>query len=194
MTISGGTIGNDNEYAYDANNQLSHTKGGNVFAGGMGRMYKLDGTTPISSLDWWKLGCVKSTKLTITGGTIKSNIFVLEGKYQFNRKLTLRAEAQWLHTKQDQKDWWFGLLELSVLPKLMFTVSDEFNAHVPEGGKANAPTHPVHYWNVSCTFTHKSHRLQAGYGKTRAGFNCSGGVCRWVPAQKGLQLSYSYSF
>ena len=128
------------------------------------------------------------------GGTIKSNIFVLEGKYQFNRKLTLRAEAQWLHTKQDQKDWWFGLLELSVLPKLMFTVSDEFNAHVPEGGKANAPTHPVHYWNVSCTFTHKSHRLQAGYGKTRAGFNCSGGVCRWVPAQKGLQLSYSYSF
>ena len=67
MTISGGTIGNDNEYAYDANNQLSHTKGGNVFAGGMGRMYKLDGTTPISSLDWWKLGCVKSTKLTISG-------------------------------------------------------------------------------------------------------------------------------
>ena len=75
MTISGGTIGNDNEYAYDANNQLSHTKGGNVFAGGMGRMYKLDGTTPISSLDWWKLGCVKSTKLTITGGTIKSNVY-----------------------------------------------------------------------------------------------------------------------
>ena len=75
MTISGGTIGNDNEYAYDANNQLSHTKGGNVFAGGMGRMCKLDGTTPISSLDWWKLGCVKSTKLTITGGTIKSNVY-----------------------------------------------------------------------------------------------------------------------
>ena len=75
ITISGGTIGNGDEYAYDANNQLSHTKGGNVFAGGMGRMYKLDGTTPISSLDWWKLGCVKSTKLTITGGTIKGNVY-----------------------------------------------------------------------------------------------------------------------
>ena len=75
MTISGGTIGNDDEYAYNANNQLTHTKGGNVFAGGMGRMYKLDGTTPISSLDWWKLGCAKSTKLTITGGTIKSNVY-----------------------------------------------------------------------------------------------------------------------
>ena len=55
--------------------RLSHTKGGNVFAGGMGRMYQLDDTTPISVVDWWKMGCVKSTKLTITGGTIKSTVF-----------------------------------------------------------------------------------------------------------------------
>ena len=55
--------------------RLSHTKGGNVFAGGMGRMYQLDGTTPISAVDWWKLGNVKSTKLTINGGTIKSNVY-----------------------------------------------------------------------------------------------------------------------
>ena len=55
--------------------RLKHTKGGNVFAGGMGRLYQLDGTTPISDVDWWKLGCVKSTKLTITGGTIKSNVY-----------------------------------------------------------------------------------------------------------------------
>ena len=76
MTISGGTIGNDDEYAYDADNQLSHTKGGNVFAGGMGRMYKLDDSTPISSLDWWKLGNVKSTKLTVSGDAkIKSCVY-----------------------------------------------------------------------------------------------------------------------
>ena len=55
--------------------RLKHTKGGNVFAGGMGRFYQLDGSTYISSIDWWKLGCVKSTKLTITGGTIKSNVY-----------------------------------------------------------------------------------------------------------------------
>ena len=55
--------------------RLKHTKGGNVFAGGMGRFYQLDGSTPISSVDWRKLGCVKSTKLTITGGTIKSNVY-----------------------------------------------------------------------------------------------------------------------
>ena len=76
MNINGGTIGNDKEYTYDANNELTHTKGGNVFAGGMGRMYQLDGTTPISSLDWWKLGCVKSTTLTISGdAVIKSCVY-----------------------------------------------------------------------------------------------------------------------
>jgi len=91
ITISGGTIGNKWEYEfnpndtykttyvpnteYDSDNRLKHTKGGNVFAGGMGRLYQLDGTTTISSVDWWKLGCVKSTKLTITGGTIKSCVY-----------------------------------------------------------------------------------------------------------------------
>ena len=32
------------------------------------------------------------------------------------------------------------------------------------------------------------------YGRTRAGYNCSGGVCRWIPAQKGFTLSYNYNF
>lgn len=130
---------------------------------------------------------------------IKSHIFVAEGKYQFSPKVTLRGEAQYLHTRQDQKDWWFGLLELSVLPNFMFTISDQFNAHVPmhnadgsaiQGGKTNK----VHYLMGSVTFTHGAHRLQVGYGKTRAGYNCSGGVCRFVPASKGLTASYSFNF
>ena len=55
--------------------QLTHTKGGNVFAGGMGNFYKQDGSTYINDVNWWQLGCVKSTKLTITGGNIKSNVY-----------------------------------------------------------------------------------------------------------------------
>ena len=54
---------------------LTHTKGGNVFAGGMGNFYKQDGKTYINGVDWWKLGNAKSTKVTITGGTIKSNVY-----------------------------------------------------------------------------------------------------------------------
>ena len=54
---------------------MKHTKGGNVFTGGMGRLYQLDGITPISAVNWWKVGCVKQTKLTVKGGTIKSNVY-----------------------------------------------------------------------------------------------------------------------
>lgn len=133
------------------------------------------------------------------GGTIKSHILVAEGKYQFSPKITLRGEAQYLHTKQDQKDWWYGLLELSVLPNFMFTVSDQFNGHVPYFTSTGATdtsrgTHKEHYLMGSVTFTHKAHRLQVGYGKTRAGYNCSGGVCRYVPASKGVTASYTFNF
>lgn len=118
------------------------------------------------------------------GGMIHSDIFVAEGKYKINNKLTLRGEAQYLSTKDDLGDWAFGLLELSFLPNWMFTVSDEWNC-----GETD-----LHYYNASVTFTKNAHRLQLGYARTREGFNCSGGVCRWIPASKGATLSYNYNF
>lgn len=133
------------------------------------------------------------------GGDVKSNIFVAEGKYQFSPKMTLRGEAQYLQTKQDRGDWYYGLLELSVLPYLMFTISDQYNANVPyflENGSEDASkgTHSQHYLLGSVTATYKAHRLQLSYGKTRAGYNCSGGVCRFVPASYGMTVSYNYNF
>lgn len=118
------------------------------------------------------------------GGVIKANIGVAEGKYQINKKFTLRGELQYLSTSQDQGDWAFGLLELSALPYLMFTVSDMWNT-----GETD-----IHYYMASVTGTYKAHRLMLGYGRTRAGYNCSGGVCRYVPASKGLNISYNYTF
>ena len=126
------------------------------------------------------------------GGMIKSHIAIAEAKYTFNKRFTLRGEAQYLNTKQDQGDWWFGLLELSILPNFMLTISDMYNAKVPNTDET--ATSKQHYYMFTGCFTHKSHRLQVGYGKTRAGYNCSGGVCRYVPASKGLQVSYNYIF
>lgn len=126
------------------------------------------------------------------GGMIKSHIGVVEGKYTFNKKFTLRGEAQYLHTDQDQGDWWYGLLELSVLPNFMFTISDMYNAHVPNTDET--ATSKQHYYMFSGCYTYKAHRLQLSYGKTRAGYNCSGGVCRYVPASKGVQISYNFNF
>ena len=69
------TITNEGNSTTLYHHRLKHTKGGNVFAGGMGRLTQLDGSTPITAVDWWKLGCVKSTTLTIKGGNIKSNVY-----------------------------------------------------------------------------------------------------------------------
>ena len=118
------------------------------------------------------------------GGMIHSNIFVADGKYKFNNKFTLRGEAQYLKTDDDQGDWAYGLLELSVLPNWMFTLSDMYNV-----GETD-----IHYYQGYVTFNTGAHRLQLGYGRTRAGYNCSGGVCRYIPASKGVTLSYNYNF
>ena len=87
INISGGTIGNNIEYkanptaadkqkmpstTFDSQNHLLYTRGGNVFAGCMGRLYSLGNTLlPL----WPKLGRCKQTTLNITGGTIKSNVY-----------------------------------------------------------------------------------------------------------------------
>lgn len=118
------------------------------------------------------------------GGMVHSNIYVAEGKYRFNKKFTLRGEAQYLHTDDDEGDWMYGLLELSIMPHWMITVSDMYNS-----GETD-----IHYYQGYVTFNTGSHRLQLGYGRTRAGYNCSGGVCRYVPASKGFTLSYNYNF
>lgn len=118
------------------------------------------------------------------GGMVHSDIFVADAKYRFNNKVTLRGEAQYLNTDDDEGDWLFALLELSVLPHWMITVSDMYNSGVSK----------LHYYQGLVTFNAGAHRLQIGYGRTRAGYNCSGGVCRMVPASKGVTLSYNYNF
>ncbi|MDR0835925.1 MAG: DUF6029 family protein, partial [Tannerella sp.] len=128
---------------------------------------------------------------------ITSNIFIVEGKYTINNKLTLRSELQYLHAgeytgseeveaagRTNQGDWAFGLVELSLAPYWMFAVQDMYNVG----------TTKQHYYMLSGTYTYRSHRISLGYGRTRAGFDCSGGVCRYVDATHGLRLSYNYQF
>ena len=120
------------------------------------------------------------------GGMINSNIVVGEVKYKFDQRFTLRGEVQYLQTKQDKGDWLYGLLELSVLPHIMVSVSDQWNV--------GNDTEKLHYYMVGVTGNYKSNRLMLSYGRTRAGYNCSGGVCRYVPATRGLSISYNYNF
>ncbi|MCC8145595.1 MAG: DUF6029 family protein [Bacteroidales bacterium] len=128
---------------------------------------------------------------------ITSNIFVLEGKYQLNKKFTFRTELQYLSAsdytgqageepleRSNQGDWMFGLLEVSFAPSFMLSVSDTYNSGITK----------EHYYMFSGVYNYKSHRIQLAYGRTRAGYDCSGGVCRFVPASKGFRIGYNYNF
>ena len=118
------------------------------------------------------------------GGMIHSDIVVADVKYRINRKLTLRTEAQYAFIDGDLGDIAFGLVELSYAPHWMVTLSDEYNAGDTK----------LHYYMGSITYKGGAHRLQVGYGRTSACYSCAGGVCRYVPASRGLMMSYNYSF
>lgn len=115
---------------------------------------------------------------------IRSNIVVVDAKYKFNRKFTLRGELQYLFTRQDQKDWAYGLLEFSWSPYLMVSASDMWNC-----GDTG-----THYYMFGVTGNYKNNRMMLSYGRTRKGFDCSGGLCRPVPSMHGFRITYSYNF
>ena len=123
-------------------------------------------------------------KIENHGGMVHNDIFVADGKYQFTPKVALRGELQYMESTDDDGNWLFGLLELSLVPHWMITLSDEYRVNKEK----------VHYYMAQVTFTTGAHRVQLGYGREIDGYNCSGGVCRYVPASKGLKLSYNYNF
>ncbi len=115
---------------------------------------------------------------------IYSNIFIYDGTYKLSRKASLRTELQFLATKHAEGNWIYGLAELSFLPNWMLSVSDQYNMG----------TTKQHYYMLGATYTHGAHRVMLSYGRTRAGMNCSGGVCRWMPQTKGIYISYTGNF
>lgn len=116
--------------------------------------------------------------------TYVSNIFVLDNLYKISRKMALRAELQYLYSVDYEKDWIAASVEFSVSPNWSFSVGDMYNHGSTK----------VHYYNANVSFTQKSTRIQLGYGRNRAGYVCSGGMCRWSPAFTGANLVVTSTF
>ena len=119
---------------------------------------------------------------------IRAGIGVVEAKYALNKKVQMRAELQYLYTKQDEGQWVAALYEISLWRQLVLSGQWMYNI-----GYAHEATNE-HFYTVAATYTHGAHRVMAGYTKTREGFNCSGGVCRYVPKQQGITLTYNFTW
>lgn len=123
------------------------------------------------------------------GDMIHAGIAVLEAKYALNSNVQMRAEAQYLYTPHDLGQWFFALYEISLWKQLMLSAQYQYNI-----GYGNETPEDRHFYTVAATWQRKAHRLMAAYTKTRAGYNCSGGVCRYVPKQEGINITYNFSW
>ncbi|MBR2931580.1 MAG: hypothetical protein IKC30_02435 [Rikenellaceae bacterium] len=116
--------------------------------------------------------------------TYVSNIFVGDVMYKINKKFSLRMEAQYLLSNDYEDDWVAGLVEFNVAPHWSVFFSDMYNLG----------TTKTNYYNGGLSFTHNRTRVQVSYGRNRAGYVCSGGVCRYQPAYTGVNLMLTTSF
>ena len=110
--------------------------------------------------------------------------------YKINKKNSIRAELQYMSTKQDYGSWVFGLLEYNISPTWSFAVSDMYNAKP----NTNHISKAHHYPNVFMAYTKDANRFTFQYVKQVDGINCTGGVCRYEPAFSGFKIGVTSSF
>ncbi|MBR0065468.1 MAG: hypothetical protein IJQ06_07750 [Paludibacteraceae bacterium] len=122
------------------------------------------------------------------GGLVRSGIAVLDARVHINNNVSMRGELQYLYTPHYQGQWLFALYELSLYKCLTVSAQWLYNiGYAPEAANE-------HFYTATVTYTNGAHRLTAGYTKTRDGYNCSGGICRYVPRQEGVTLSYNFTW
>jgi len=128
-------------------------------------------------------------------GIISSHIGVVEASYKMNAKHNLRMELQGMFVNKlpngminDKGNWATVLLEYTVAPSYFVSFLNQYNYGNPN------PDKRVNYPNITCGYIHESTRIMLSYGRQRAGLFCVGGVCRFVPANNGLTLSFTQSF
>ena len=113
-----------------------------------------------------------------------SHTVVADLLYKFTSRFSTRLELQYLASKEYMKDWMAALVEVNFAPNWSVWASDMYN----HGDSRK------HYYNAGVSFAKGRTRLAVGYGRYRAGFICSGGVCRAIPAYTGANFSLTTSF
>jgi len=119
---------------------------------------------------------------------VTAHICVIDYLHKFDSKHSIRTEIQHLLTDEDKKNWAMLLLEYSVSPKWSVTAFDEWNYGNED------PDHRFHYYNASMVYTKGPTRIGLGYARQRAGLLCVGGVCRYVPASNGFNVTVTSRF
>lgn len=108
--------------------------------------------------------------------------------YNINREKSFRWELQYLRTKQDHGDFFFGLIEFNIAPHYSFSIADMINT------KPLKVSDVKHYYNFFVAYSLNQTRFSLAYVKQVEGVVCTGGVCRVEPAFSGLKFNLTTSF
>ncbi len=114
-----------------------------------------------------------------------SYIELVDVLWKINKRNSIRTEIQHMNTQMVDKAWIYGLLEVGFARNWMVFGSDMHNYGAEKR---------EHFYNAGASFTYKSLKAMASYGKNRGGLQCVGGICRFVPAYTGATVSLSYVF
>ncbi len=116
--------------------------------------------------------------------TDAQNVFVVDGLYKFTKKVAARLELQYLYSEELTKDWMAAVAEVTFAPHWSISFSDMYN----HGSTGN------HYYQGGVAYSLSGLNVSLNFGRTREGYVCSGGVCRWQPAYKGANLRIQWAF
>lgn len=131
--------------------------------------------------------------------------------YKFDRKKSIRTEFQYLYTgrgdinsatkeglfgnsNRDFGNWIFGLVEFSVVPHWVFTISDMYNVDPAKPLVEGRELESIHFPRVDVFYINGGNRFSLSYVKQVEGVVCTGGICRVEPAFSGFRFSMTTSF
>ena len=117
-----------------------------------------------------------------------------EVSWRFQPRKSVRVEAQYLSTEQDQGSFAFGLMEYSIAPKWTFSAGDMVNLNPLINGGEREEVDVIHYYTGAISYTQKQTRLMGSFVKQPQGVNCTGGVCRVEPAFSGFRFQMTTNF
>jgi len=118
---------------------------------------------------------------------VKTIVPYAEMLYKFTRKNSLRVELSYMDCHQDYGSWLFGLAEYSIAPHWIFTCSGMYNSTPKK-------TADILYPTIGATYIKDSNRFAISYVKQVQGIVCSGGICRFEPAFRGVNMNISSTF
>jgi hypothetical protein len=118
---------------------------------------------------------------------IKTITPYIDFSWQVDEIHSWRLDVEYMFTKQDQGSWTNVLIEYSIAPRWVFTISDMYNVKPVHGLKHN-------YYTGGLVYNKESSRVGFAFVRQRAGIVCTGGICRYEPAFNGIKFNLESRF